>query len=85
MIKADKTSYPDTRNEIFLSFHDTLLSSYQQALSGPKHILMKMYSFWEYFILSFPSDLKKLKKIKKARSLSEYREMVKMIINEEAF
>jgi tRNA-dihydrouridine synthase len=82
MIKADSNSYPDARQEIFLSFHDTLLSSYQEALSGPKHILMKMYSFWEYFILSFPSDPKDLKKIKKARSLSEYRELVKQIVKE---
>jgi len=85
MIKADRNSYPDDRQEVFLSFHDRLLSSYQEALSGPKHILMKMYSFWEYFIQSFSTDPKNLKKIRKAQSLSVYRELAKKIINEEAF
>lgn len=84
MIKADNSAYPEDRYEVFQSFHDTLFSSYEKALSGPKHILMKMYSFWEYFINSFPSSPKGLKKIKKAQSLSTYSEVVKQIISEEA-
>ena len=82
MIKADNPIYPENRYEIFNAFHDTLFSSYEEALSGPKHILMKMYSFWEYFIQSFPSSEKCLKKIKKAQSLAAYREAVKQIINQ---
>lgn len=84
MIKADNKAYPKDRYEVFQSFHDTLLASYEEALSGPKHILMKMYSFWEYFIHSFPSAAKGLKKIKKAQSLNAYREVVRAIIYEEA-
>lgn len=84
MIKADNPLYPEKRYEVFKSFHDALLSSYEEALSGPKHLLMKMYSFWEYFILSFPHTPKGLKKIKKARSLSVYRELVKQITDNEA-
>lgn len=80
MIKADSPQYPENRYEIFSSFHDTLLSSYEEALSGPRHILMKMYSFWEYFIYSFPDSPKGLKKIRKAQSLSVYREAVKQLI-----
>jgi len=83
MIKANNAVYPENRYEVFLSFHDTLFSSYEEALSGPKHILMKMYSFWEYFIQSFPSSPKGHKKIKKAQSISAYREVLKLIINEE--
>jgi tRNA-dihydrouridine synthase len=83
MIKADNPVYPENRYEVFKAFHDTLLSTYEEALSGPKHILMKMYSFWEYFIQSFPSSPKGLKKLKKAQSISTYREAVKQIINEE--
>ena len=45
---------------------------------------MKMYPFWEYFIRSFPLSPKSLKKIKKARNLSVYREVVKQIISDEA-
>jgi hypothetical protein len=45
---------------------------------------MKMYSFWEYFIQSFPGSPKGLKKIKKTQNLSAYREVVKQIIQNEA-
>jgi tRNA-dihydrouridine synthase len=83
MIKADNPFFPVNRYEIFNSFHDALFSSYEEALSGQKHLLMKMYSFWEYFIRSFPSSPKGLKKIKKAQSLSVYREAVKQIIYNE--
>ena len=80
MIKADNLDYPEDRYEVFKAFHDSLFSSYEEALSGPKHLLMKMYYFWEYFIQSFPSSAKGLKKIKKAKSIGVYREVVKQII-----
>ena len=80
MMKADSKVYPENRYELFSAFHDTLLSSYEEALSGPKHILMKMYSFWEYFIHSFPNSSKGLKMIKKAQNIGAYREAVKQII-----
>jgi tRNA-dihydrouridine synthase len=83
MIKADNQTYPENRYEIFNSFHDALFSTWEEALSGPKHLLMKMYSYWEYFIQSFPNSPKGLKKIKKAQSLSVYREVVRQIINNE--
>ncbi len=80
MIKADNPNYPENRYELFRAFHDLLFSSYEEALSGPKHLLMKMYSFWEYFIHSFPSSGKGLKKIKKAQSLGAYNDAVNQII-----
>jgi len=84
MIKAGNPVYPENRYEVFNSFHDALFSSYEVALSGQKHLLMKMYSFWEFFIQSFPHSPKGLKRIKKARSLGDYREVVKEIIYNEA-
>jgi tRNA-dihydrouridine synthase B len=84
MIKADNPVYPEKRYEVFNSFHEALFSSYEEALSGQKHLLMKMYSFWEFFIKSFPLSPKYLKKIKKAQSLSVYRDVVKQIIYNEA-
>ena len=84
MIKADNPAYPENRFEVFNSFHDVLFSSYEEALSGRKHLLMKMYSLWEFFIKSFPHSPKGLKKIKKAQSLSVYSEVVKQIIYNEA-
>jgi tRNA-dihydrouridine synthase B len=80
MIKADNPVYPENRYETFNSFHDALFSSWEEALSGPKHLLIKMYSFWEYFIQSFPNSPKGLKKIRKAQSLGVYREVVRQII-----
>jgi tRNA-dihydrouridine synthase len=68
MIKADAFDYPENRVEVFRQFHDTLLASYAEALSGPKHLLQKMYYFWEYFIHSFPNSGKGLKMIKKAQN-----------------
>jgi tRNA-dihydrouridine synthase len=65
MIKADNPDYPENRYEVFNSFHDDLFSSYEEALSGQKHLLMRMYSFWEYFIKSFPHSPKGLKKLKR--------------------
>jgi tRNA-dihydrouridine synthase len=84
MIRADNPVYPEKRYEVLNSFHDALFSSYEEALSGPKHLLMKMYPFWEYFIQSFPASPKYLKKIKKAQSLNVYRDVVKQIICNEA-
>jgi len=83
MIKTDTNVYPENRNEVFSSFHDTLFSSYEEALSGSRHILLKMYYFWEYFIQSFPDSHKGLKKIKKCQNIKTYREVVKQIILEE--
>jgi tRNA-dihydrouridine synthase B len=79
MIKADNPIYPENRYEIFNAFHDALFSSYEEALSGPKHLLMKMYSFWEFFIQSFPSSPKSLKEIKKSRNINAYRAAVKSL------
>jgi tRNA-dihydrouridine synthase len=83
MIRANNPVYPENRYELFNSFHNALLSSYEEVLSGQKHILMKMYFFWEFFSQSFPLTPKCLKKIKKARSLEVYSETVKQIIDNE--
>ena len=80
MIKADNPNYPENRHEVFKAFHNRLFSSYEEALSGPKHLLIKMYSFWEYFIQSFPDTGKGLKKIKKAQNISSYRDAVNQIV-----
>ena len=80
MIKADQLGYPDNRSEIFSRFHDTLFSEYSEVLSGPKHILLKMYHLWEYFIHLFPNPPKSLKRIKKVQTIEAYRELVKQII-----
>jgi tRNA-dihydrouridine synthase len=83
MIKADDHTYPENRYEVLRAFHDTLFASYQEALSGPKHVLTKMHSLWEYLIASFPASPRGLKRIRKAQSLQSYKEIVNGLFKEE--
>ncbi len=81
MIKADTEDYPENRLEVFRKFHDTLFASFENYLSGEKHLLMKMLSYWEYFSQSFEDGRKVLKKIKKAKSISAYDRAVDVIFD----
>jgi len=83
MIKNNTNKYPENRIKIFSQFHDLLFNDYAQALSGPSHILMKMFQFWEYFTRSFASSRKELKKIKKAKSFRAYEDAVRQILNKD--
>lgn len=72
MIKHNQTAYPEDAIRIFKSFHDELFEGYSQALSGDKHIILKMYHFWEYFSLLFTDSHKCLKRVKKAQTMAKY-------------
>lgn len=82
MIKSDKIEYPKNRMEVFAKFHDTLFDEYQQSLSGFNHVMLKMYSFWEYFAQALPNSKVVLKKVKKPKSIEKYEEAVKWITEE---
>lgn len=81
MIKNDTTEYPTDRWKIFSDFHDTIYTQYDEALSGPTPIKMKMQGFWEYFSQSFPNPQKAFKKIKKANNPRAYQQAVREILN----
>ena len=83
MIKSGLTAYPTDRLEIFSKFHDTLYYSYEQALSGHSHVLIKMLHFWEYFATTFSNPHKAFKKIKKAKSIKAYEAAVREILENE--
>jgi tRNA-dihydrouridine synthase len=72
MIKENNYEYPENKLELLRQFHDELFEQYQEALSGDKHLISKMYSFWEYFSLTFMDYKKALKKIKKSKSAKDY-------------
>ena len=72
MIKDNTTEYPEARWEIFSKFHDTLFSEYEQKLSGAKHVIMKMGSYWEYFAQSLPNSTKIVKMVKKTKTIEDY-------------
>lgn len=82
MIKSNSLEYPTNRMEVFSKFHDTLYAEFENALSGPKHILMKMNSYWEYFGESFSEQQKLVKKIRKAKTIEKYEDAVCALIEE---
>ncbi len=83
MIKKDTIEYPENKLALFQQFHDRLYQEYSESLSGPKHLTMKMFHFWEYFSSTFNNPHKTLKKIKKAKSIYKYNAAVKEIFNHE--
>ena len=80
MIKNDTTTYPKNRWEIFSEFHDRIYQQYDEYLSGPTPIKMKMLGFWEFFSQSFPNPQKTYKAIKKASTPKKYQETVASIL-----
>ncbi|MGV6861028.1 MAG: tRNA dihydrouridine synthase [Putridiphycobacter sp.] len=83
MIKKNTEHYPENKLEVFRAFHQTLLEEFAAALSGDKHIIMKMTHYWEYFETLFPESPKAVKKIKKTKKLSDYDSAVDQLFEEE--
>lgn len=81
MIKDDTTEYPEDRWEIFSKFHDTLFSEYEQKLSGAKHVIMKMTSYWEYFAQPLENSKKIVKMVKKTKTIEDYDDAVARIFD----
>ncbi|WP_299782337.1 tRNA-dihydrouridine synthase family protein [uncultured Formosa sp.] len=79
MIRDNTTEYPENRWQIFKAFHDTIYQQYDEALSGPMPIKMKMLGFWEYFSQSFNDSKKVYKMIKKNGSPRNYKATVNEI------
>lgn len=69
-----KTFTPEERFRKFKSFHDELLAAYAERLQGEHQLVMKMKTFWEYFMPA--TDRKILKKIHKSNKLSQYNEAI---------
>ena len=85
MIKDNTTVYPENSMKIFREFHDTIFNEYQEYLSGPTPIKMKMLGFWEYFSQSFSNPQKVYKKIKKAGNIKNYKAAVSEITANKEF
>lgn len=83
MIKTNTTEYPKDRWTTFRAFHDEIYQQYDEALSGPTPIKMKMQGFWEYFSTSFDNPQKVFKKIKKASNQKKYHQAVESIFKED--
>lgn len=83
MIKANTDEYPENRWERFSAFHDTIYKEYDEFLSGPTPIKMKMLGFWEFFSQSFSDPQKTYKAIKKANNPNAYQQAVSEILKKE--
>ena len=83
MIKNNTSIYPKDRWSIFSEFHDTIYKDYDEYLSGPTPIKMKMLGFWEFFSQSTSNPQKTYKAIKKASNPIKYKQAVAQIINAE--
>lgn len=64
------------------AFHDELLEGYIRMMSGDANVLFKMKDLWTFMGESFDHAERHLKKIKKAKSLWEYRTAVDAVFRE---
>lgn len=76
MIKADSEAYPPERYEILYHYLNELQQAFAKDLSGDKHVIQKLYSYWEYLEASLPDTKNLLRKIKKSKSLHDYEDLV---------
>ncbi len=78
-----KGSQPSTDSLTTLrKFHDTLLESYRQIMSGDTNTLYKMKDLWTFLSNSFEHPEKHLKKIRKATRITEYQIAVDALFRE---
>lgn len=75
----------DNKTDKLKSFHDALFEQYSRILSGPTHILDRMKGLWQYFSQPFSDSKKAMKKIKKARTLDQYRSIVAGFFNDHSY
>jgi len=79
-IKEQQAALPDDWKNTFTAFLKELTGHFAETLSGDKHLLQRMYSYWEYFIALFPEDKRTLRSIKKARNSAEYWQALQIIL-----
>lgn len=65
------------------AFHDRILEEYLARVSGAHNTIYKMKELWFYMIGRFPDSKKAEKRIRKSRTLEEYREAVAELFERE--
>lgn len=78
MIARKSDTYPENEVVLFMKFHNLLMENYGAQLSGDKHLLMKMSSFWEYFAKCFSDPHQVYKRVNKAKNMQAYQAAVAM-------
>jgi len=72
-------SNEDEEKKRFQNFHHDLFFRLRDKLSGDKHLLDKMKSFWIYWSQNYEDSRKTMKKIKKISSIENYKKAVEEI------
>ncbi|MEN8115772.1 MAG: tRNA-dihydrouridine synthase family protein [Bacteroidota bacterium] len=62
-------------------FHQYILTRYSEIMDNEGNALNKMKQFWVYFSNNFSTHKKAIKKIKKTKSLGEFRSVVQEILH----
>lgn len=81
-IQSVQSDYPNDKMERFKKFHDELLEQFEFQLSGDKHVIQKMGSYWEYFEQKMEDETRQIKRIKKSKNLDVYRREVEILCGE---
>lgn len=76
-----KLLYPD-KLSTFRAFHDEILTGYMDYMSGDQPVLFKMKELWSYMGAYVHASESLLKKIRKTKRLSDYRNTVQTILSE---
>lgn len=75
LIKANHVEVKEQQKR-FKTFHDILLTRYGEKLHGDSHLLQRMKGLWRYLAVHLIGGEQLLKKIRKAKKLSRYRNIV---------
>lgn len=66
--------------KIFQAFHDEILNGYIELMSGDQPVLFRMKELWVYMRNFIDLSDKQVKKIQKAKSLTEYKIAVREVL-----
>ena len=72
----------EDRLVVLKEFHSSLLTGYQEIMSGDTNTLYKMKDLWTFLSRSFESPDKYVKKIRKATDVSDYKLAVNSLFRE---
>ena len=67
----------------FAAFHEDLMRENAAILHGDHQVLHRMKEFWPYWYIQFSNGEKYWKKIRKARTLAEYRQTAEQLFETE--
>ena len=82
LAKAYKKGLEETPLDLktFKSFHDDLIIQYSDLLSGETPLLHRIKEFWSFWEVNFPVESKTIKKMRKSKTLMEYKSYFNSII-----